>query len=158
MLTKVIQGLQANSTFMNRKKYQANVTSSDQSADKPRGAEDVTGKKAVAVKQTIDEWMANFVNTDLPVAYEKQPGQGMTWKENFTGWWNTYRDDVLTRDMQWLREVNPRGRTLESWMREVNYTGDKPAGALLKLVEDHNRVMPNNDHIAKTLGKASVEV
>lgn len=116
--------------------------------------EKVTGKKAVAVKQTVDEWMANFVNTDLPVAYEKQPGQGMTWKQNFTGWWNTFHDDVLTRDMQWLREVNPRGHTLESWMREVNYTGDKPAGALLKHVEDHNRIAPNSAHIAETLGKA----
>lgn len=117
--------------------------------------EKVTGKKAVAVYQTIDEWMANFTMADMPVAYEKPHGQGMTWRQNFTGWWNTFRDDVLTRDMKWIKEVNPNGHTLESWMREVNYTGDYLSNAaVLKDVEDKKTVALNFKHIAETLEKA----
>ena len=112
----------------------------------------VTGKKAVAVYQTIDEWMANFKGTELPVAYERTPGDGLTWKKNFSGWWAAFRDDILKRDMEWIRKVNPNGHTLESWMKAVNYTGDRPSTILLKDAEDHRRVQPNFEHIAATLG------
>lgn len=112
----------------------------------------VTGKKAIAVYQTANEWMANFKNTHLPVAYERSPGDGLTWKQNFTGWWNAFHDDILTRDMEWIREVNPNGHTLESWMRVESYTGDQPQTFLLKDVEDHTRVRLDPEHIAATLG------
>lgn len=114
--------------------------------------EKVTGKKAIFIKQTIDEWMGNFTRVDMPVAHERAYGQGMTWKENFTGWWNTFRDDVLTRDIKWLRDVNPNGHTLETWMRAVSYTGDRPTTALLKDVEDEKTIGLNLEHIAITLG------
>lgn len=112
----------------------------------------VTGKKAVAVFQTIDEWMANFKDPEITVAYERTPGDGLTWRQNFSGWWAAFRDDILKRDMKWIREVNPNGHTLESWMRAVNYTGDRPSTLLLKDAEDYNRVRPNLEHIAATLG------
>ena len=40
--------------------------------------------------------------------------------------------------MEWIRSANPKGHTLESWMRENNFTGDESLGGetLLKLVED----------------------
>lgn len=113
----------------------------------------VTGKKAVAVYQTIDEWMANFKNTDIPVAYERTPGEGLSWRKNFTGWWAAFRDDILKRDMNWIRDINPNGHTLESWMKAVNYTGDVPNTDLLKDVEDQKRLGLNREHIAATLGK-----
>ncbi|THH09181.1 hypothetical protein EW146_g8755 [Bondarzewia mesenterica] len=95
----------------------------------------VTGQKAVYVPQSIDEWFENFTNTDMPVAGERVKGDGSTtWKQNFSAWWALYRDDIITRDMEWVRKINPGGYTLETWMKENKYTGDwKP---LLKNMED----------------------
>lgn len=45
----------------------------------------VTGKKAVALYQTIDEWMENLENMHLPTAGERTvPDGSTTRKENFT--------------------------------------------------------------------------
>lgn len=118
----------------------------------------VTGKKAVAVYQSADEWFANFKDTDRPVYHEvkeQNPNAPvLTWKENFSGWWSTFRDDILTRDMEWVRRIHPNGHNLESWMRAVNYTGDpRPGYVLLKDIEDKGLLTPDFEHIAATLGK-----
>ncbi|RDX42240.1 NAD-P-binding protein [Lentinus brumalis] len=87
----------------------------------------VTGKPAVYVPLTTDEWFALWEqdNVNRPLAKEKQvPDGSTTWRENFTCWWAQYRDDLIQRDFEWLRRVNPHGHTLESWMRETGYTGD----------------------------------
>lgn len=34
-----------------------------------------------------------------------------------------YRDDIIERDMNWIRQVNPNCQSLEGWMKETNYTG-----------------------------------
>ena len=64
-----------------------------------------------------------------------------------------YRDDLIERDMKWIKSVNPKGQTLESWMRENNYTGDETLGgeALLKIIEDTrgSRVSLNHEVISK---------
>lgn len=113
----------------------------------------VTGKKAVFIEQTMDEWFANFQNVDLPCATERAPGEGLTWRQNFTGWWSVLRDNLARRDMEWIKKVHPNVYTLERWMRENNYTGDGPPTALLKDA-DVWRMHPNLEHIAATLNKA----
>jgi len=95
----------------------------------------VTGEKAVYKRQTIDEWFDNFVGTDSPVAKDGAPGS-TTVKQNFSAFWRLFRDDIITRDMNWIRSVNPRGQTLESWMRETKYTGEFDP-SLLKNHEDN---------------------
>ncbi|THH29924.1 hypothetical protein EUX98_g4272 [Antrodiella citrinella] len=98
----------------------------------------VTGLKGVVVHQALDEWFANFKGVDQPVANERF-GKGeegwTTWRTNFSGWWALWRDDVITRDMQWIRSINPNGHTLESWMRETKYNGELRRD-VLKNVED----------------------
>lgn len=51
----------------------------------------------------------------------------------FSRWWRLYRDDIIQRDMKWIRSVNPGGYTLESWMRDNKYDGQPRA--LLKGLE-----------------------
>jgi hypothetical protein len=34
-----------------------------------------------------------------------------------------YRDDILKRDMDWVRRINPETEDLETWMKRVGYTG-----------------------------------
>ncbi|KAJ6513284.1 NAD(P)-binding protein [Mycena sanguinolenta] len=79
----------------------------------------VTGKPAVHKAQTLEEWWNNFgpeVNNFI--------GSGsMTIKQNFSGFWNTFGEELVPRDMDWIRSVHPGTQTLEDWMRENNYTG-----------------------------------
>ncbi|KAI0787478.1 NAD(P)-binding protein [Fomes fomentarius] len=66
-----------------------------------RTFEKVTGQKAVVVHQTLDEWFGNFEGVDDPVANERKHDGSTTWRENFSGWWKLWRDDVISRDMSW---------------------------------------------------------
>lgn len=81
-----------------------------------------------------------FVDADLPLAGERTKGDGSwTFRQNFTGWWSTYtfltvllldtiqflrlvinlscldilKDDILKKDMVWMRSVHPNGYTVE---------------------------------------------
>jgi uncharacterized protein YbjT (DUF2867 family) len=95
----------------------------------------VTKKKAEYNRESVDEYFSKMQNADEPVAAEG--GQGSTsWRENFTGWWNAFRDDLHHRDMDWIRSVHPNGFTLESWMIENDYDGTLTKNPALKIVED----------------------
>ncbi|KAJ7254242.1 NAD-P-binding protein [Mycena rebaudengoi] len=91
----------------------------------------VTGKPAVYKAQSVEEWWNNFgdgVNSFI--------GSGsVTVKQNFSGFWKTFGDELAPRDMDWIRSVHPGTQTLEDWMRDNNYTGSE--GTILKSVEDH---------------------
>ncbi|KAI0784293.1 NAD-P-binding protein [Abortiporus biennis] len=106
----------------------------------------VTGQKAVVLYQTIDEWMANLVNVDKPLASERKvPDGSTTWRQNFTAWWAIYRDGIVQRDLNWLRSIHPKIRTLESWMRETEYDGD--LGIVLKSQEDRTSLRFDLDRV-----------
>ncbi|KAH8100955.1 NAD(P)-binding protein [Cristinia sonorae] len=114
----------------------------------------VSGKKAVFVNQSLDEWFENFEGVDMPVANERHAvtGEGgnegwTTWRKNFSGWWALWRDDVIKRDLEWIRSVNPGGHTLESWMREKNYGGEWRRD-VLKNAEDGKSITPKWDRLA----------
>ncbi|KAH9945037.1 NAD(P)-binding protein [Epithele typhae] len=122
----------------------------------------VTGRRAEVVHQTVDEWFANFEGVDDPLANERgsDGANGVelgdmaatttttTWAENFRGWWALWRDDVITRDMGWVRRVHPRALTLEAWMRANAYDGGLRR-ALLKNSEDGKTIRPKWDVIEK---------
>ncbi|KAJ7095050.1 nmrA-family protein [Mycena epipterygia] len=91
----------------------------------------VTGKPAVYKTQSIEEWWNNFGN-----GVNRFFGSGpMTVKQNFSGFWKVFGDELVPRDMDWIRSVHSGTQTLEDWMRENNYTGSE--GTILKSREDH---------------------
>lgn len=106
----------------------------------------VTGLKAVFLPQSVDEWFDNFTGVDTPSASEGDGATTVTWKQNFSGFWSQFRDDVIKRDMDWVRRLHPGTHTLETWMRENNYKGRE--GTLLKIVEDVYRVSLNPEHLS----------
>ncbi|EMD37836.1 hypothetical protein CERSUDRAFT_49689 [Gelatoporia subvermispora B] len=108
----------------------------------------VTGQKAEVLQQTADKWCDNFNNADKPIANERKQGEGKTWRQNFSNWWNMYRDDIITRDMEWIQKVNPDRWTVEKWMRETGYTGQIKSN-LLKNLEEDGAASPNWDIIAE---------
>lgn len=111
----------------------------------------VTGQKAEVVHQTLDEWFANFDGVDDPVANErgKGPDGSTSWRRNFSGWWALWRDDIIKRDMAWVRKVNPGTLSLEAWMRQNNYTGELKRVNVLKNTEDGKTIRPKSDIIAR---------
>ena len=116
----------------------------------------VTGKKAVAVDISVEEWFENLTDVDRPLANERgTDGDGSTtFRQNFTRFWYLYRDGIIKRDVEWNRKVNPNGDTLESWMRANNYTGDVlTVEPILKNQADGKGIGLNLEHIAATLGK-----
>ena len=96
---------------------------------------EVTGSKAVYNRETLEEWLSHTENAEKPVAAEGAPGS-TTWAENFTGWWNAFRDDMNKRDMDWIRKINPKGYTLERWMIENKYDGTLYKDPVMKIVSD----------------------
>ncbi|KAI9443394.1 NAD-P-binding protein [Lactarius indigo] len=95
----------------------------------------VTGHKAVYNRETPEEWVSHMEGAEKPVAVEGAPGS-TSWAENFIGWWNSYRDDLNKRDMDWVRKINPNGYTLERWMIENKYDGTLRKDPVLKIVAD----------------------
>ena len=62
-----------------------------------------------------------------------------------------FRDDIIKRDMKWIREINPHGKTLESWMIDTGYTGlnMSKAETLLKNQSNKSAIGVNFDRINK---------
>ncbi|KAM5542107.1 hypothetical protein V8D89_004417 [Ganoderma adspersum] len=115
----------------------------------------VTGEKAKHFRQPLDgtnNWFGSWLHRDHPVANKRAHGDGsMTWRENFTAFWAMWPDDVNWRDWAWIRKTNPRGYTLESWMRAKGYRGLSEEVALLKNMEHEKSVVPNLESIQELL-------
>lgn len=96
----------------------------------------VTGKPAVFKPQTLEEWWTNFDDgVEDPVASDKTRGDGSrTIRDNFSAFWRVLRDDVVQKDIDWIRSVHPDTYTLERWMRESNYGGR--TGTVLKNAQE----------------------
>ncbi|KZP00640.1 NAD(P)-binding protein [Calocera viscosa TUFC12733] len=97
--------------------------------------EKVAGKKGIWKDLPYDEFaITQSMTDDVPAAFAHVPGEyhdtgGMSLKANFEGWWNAWRDSLMTWDkidVKLLDEINPgRIRSLEEWMRRVGYNGER---------------------------------
>ncbi|KAJ5894672.1 hypothetical protein N7495_006363 [Penicillium taxi] len=85
----------------------------------------VTGVTAVYEPCTGEEWVSRIPGSSGPVASTDPTGP--TSRENYLMWWRAYEDDLIAseRDFDQLRALHPGLRTLESWMKETGYTGEK---------------------------------
>jgi hypothetical protein len=102
----------------------------------------VTGKKGVHKKLPLQEYLD--LAEPYPNAYANwaagpnaiRDKDAMTWRENFTAWWRYWSEGKgATRDMALLDRIHPqRIKTLEEWMRNVNYDGKQRE--VLKGLED----------------------
>jgi hypothetical protein len=84
---------------------------------------------------SIEEYFSVFEaeKLDAPLASDKRRGDGSkTVGDNFKAFLRVLRDDIVDKDMEWIRiqSVHPGTYTVERWMRETGYDGK--AGSVLK--------------------------
>jgi hypothetical protein len=109
--------------------------------DIPAAFTAVTGKPARWNDISLEQWNA--------AAWKGLPQKGatkigflsvkddtmlpLTYEQNFTNWWHLYRASggnkgLIKRDYEFLDRILPnRVKSVEEWMRKVNYTGEKKA-------------------------------
>lgn len=100
----------------------------------------VTGRKAVHRVISFEEYLPKrepYPNAPANWAGNPRDEATMTWRENFTAWWKFWGSGKgATRDMELLDQIYPgRIKSLEEWMRKVDYQGGKQ-GSVLKDIED----------------------
>jgi len=101
----------------------------------------VTGKPAVFKDLTTDEFFDLFDNADVSAATHAVRPTG-SWRKTMGAFFALFRDDIIKRDIDWVKSIHPNTTSLEQWMRETQYDGSYQA--LLKLVEDSNMAMRPN--------------
>lgn len=115
----------------------------------------VTGKPAQYIDVPADDWAeAGFTHqrrgADTPIGLQTFSHMGgtsaekvffpLTYRQNFKRWWNLWKHSagntgIIRRDYDMLDTILPdRVKSVEEWMRKVNYTGEKKA--LLKSYND----------------------
>lgn len=90
----------------------------------------VTGRKAVYKDISLDELFASdaFPFPDGQVGHSASPGDDtlQTYRQNFSGFFNGWKADLLKVDYALLDEILPtRVKSLAEWMKLVGYTGDR---------------------------------
>jgi len=90
----------------------------------------VTGQKAVYLDVSLDEYfkLGIFPNPDAKVGHSASPDDPtlLTYRENFSGFWNTWKDNLTQRDYPLLDEILPtRMKSVREWMEKTGYTGKR---------------------------------
>jgi hypothetical protein len=103
---------------------------------------EVTGRKAIFRDVTLDEYFASGIFPDPEAKVGHSVGHGdttlMTYRENFTGFWNAWKDDLLKVDYEILDEILPeRVKSVAEWMRSTGYDGTR--GSVLKDYADRKK-------------------
>ncbi|MCJ1239841.1 hypothetical protein MMC14_007839 [Varicellaria rhodocarpa] len=92
----------------------------------------VTGQNAIYKDVTLDEYftLGIWPDVDAKIGHAGSGGGAeedstlFTVRENFSGFWNTWKDELTTRDYGLLDEILPtRVKTVREWMEKTGYTG-----------------------------------
>jgi NmrA-like family len=81
----------------------------------------VTGIPAIRRKMSVEEYVSIYQPRLSRSIVKGQSGPSVA--ETYSSMWRMYTDDLLKRDMEWIRRTHPTGYTLESWIREKGYDG-----------------------------------
>ncbi|KAL7958002.1 hypothetical protein V8C34DRAFT_165625 [Trichoderma compactum] len=90
----------------------------------------VTGKKAIYKDVTLDEYFSLGIFPEPDAIVGRAAGGGndstlFTFRQNFSGFWNTWKDELTKRDYALLDDILPtRVRSVKEWMVKVGYTGE----------------------------------
>ena len=106
--------------------------------------EKVTGHPAQYIDTDLEAYWNGPLKAaaDLPAGYNADPNDKstMTFRDNFTGFWNTWKYGIVQRDYALLEEIHPnRIRSVEEWLRREDQLGrDLGKGHLWERVQPEN--------------------
>lgn len=104
----------------------------------------VTGRPARYIDTSLDDYWKGSVSgvAHSPAGYNADPGDPatMTFRDNFTGFWNLWKNRIITRNYALLDEIHPqRIRTVEQWLKREEQSGrDRGQGGLWDRVQPAN--------------------
>ncbi|SIK58937.1 hopanoid-associated sugar epimerase [Mycobacteroides abscessus subsp. abscessus] len=114
-------------------------------ADLAAAFEKVTGHPARYVDTSLDDYWRTgplAARADAPAGYNADPADKstMTVRQNFTGFWNNWKFETVTRDYALLDEIHPRRiRTVEEWLRHEDEVGRREGrGSLVERIKPDN--------------------
>lgn len=106
--------------------------------------ESVTGHPARYIDTDLDTYWNGPLKmaAGLPAGYNADPGDKstMSFRDNFTGFWNIWKHGVIQRDYALLDEIHPRRiRSVEAWFRHEDAAGRAQGkGGLWERVQPEN--------------------
>ena len=107
--------------------------------------EKVTGHPAQYIDTNLDTyWRKGPLSSrgDVPAGYNADPNDKstMTVRDNFTGFWNMWKHEIVKRDYPLLDEIHPnRINTAEEWFRREDQLGrELGKGSLWERVQPEN--------------------
>ncbi|CAM2155867.1 NmrA family protein [Pararobbsia alpina] len=117
--------------------------------------EKVTGHPARYIDTDVDTYWNGPLRmaADKPAGYNADPSDKstMSFRDNFTGFWNIWKYGVVQRDYALLDEIHPnRIRTVEEWLRREDDLGRAQGKGSL-----WERVQPEKMYTAPPLLKVS---
>jgi hypothetical protein len=97
-------------------------------ADLAAAFERVTGHPAQYLDTSLDDYFGGPLKAaaDRPAGYNADPQDPstMSFRDNFTGFWNMWKHDIIRRDYALLDEIHPgRIRSVEQWLRRADILG-----------------------------------
>ncbi|KAE8442506.1 hypothetical protein EG329_003287 [Mollisiaceae sp. DMI_Dod_QoI] len=103
----------------------------------------VTGHPAQYIDTPLEEYWKMFgKSADKPAGYNADASDKstMSFRDNFTGFWNMWKFDVVERDYGLLDEIHPgRVKSAEEWFRREDEKGRKDGrGGLWERVQREN--------------------
>jgi hypothetical protein len=110
-------------------------------ADLAAAFERVTGHQARYVDTPIDVYFDGPYKqvADGPAGYNADPSDKstMSFRDNFTGFWNQWKHNIISRDYALLDEIHPRRiRTIDEWLQREDERGrDAGVGRLWERVQ-----------------------
>ncbi|HXC74219.1 MAG TPA: NmrA family NAD(P)-binding protein [Sphingomicrobium sp.] len=106
--------------------------------------ERVTGHAARYIDTSLEDYFNGPLKgaADRPAGYSADPDDPatMSFRDNFTGFWNQWKHNIISRDYALLDEIHPgRIRTAEQWLRRQEELGQADGrGGLWNRVQPHN--------------------
>ena len=102
----------------------------------------VTGHPAQYIDTSLEEYWnqpGNKMLANSPAGYNADPKDKstMSFRDNFTGFWNSWKFELLKRDYKLLDEIHPtRVKSAEEWFRWEDQRGrEKGLGGLWERVQ-----------------------
>jgi hypothetical protein len=113
-------------------------------ADLAAAFQRVTGHPAQYIDTSLEDYFAGPLKAaaDKPAGYNADPNDKstMSFRDNFTGFWNMWKHNIIERDYALLDEIHPnRIRSAEQWLqRQDQLEREAGLGTLWEKVQPEN--------------------